>query len=286
VPSVSDTKPGTAGRAALLVLGVLVLVLVPASASARTVYINAELSQEYYAGQPTGEHWQSTAAVSAYYRTTSQALSFGDGTLVLAPAATLGRFTASLSDPLPVVPLSCTWHGTPGDRHQLAELQDGTPFAHALSIQWPGYPSMWDQVRSSVSTPRCGLVFMDDPLEGNVKWALQGATGTGGGNHFIFAAVPRDTAVESHAVSASIAAMTMSSLLTSPDGASYAVTAQGLLVESTVPFAGHTDVLPAPSILAGGKLPRPLSVKALQKLGRKLVPKKVRYRRSRAAHPA
>jgi hypothetical protein len=273
VPGVSDTKPGTVGRAALLVL--CLLLIVPASAHARTLYINAELSQEYYASQPTGEHWQSTATVSAYYRTTSQALSSGDGTLELAPAATLGTFTAKLSDPLPGVPLNCTWHGAPGAGHRLAELQDGTPFAHALSIQWPGYPGLWDQSLSTSSTPTCMLVFTDTPLQGSVKWSLGDATGTGGGNHFIFAAVPRDTAVENHAASASVAEMTMSSLLTYADGESDTVTAQGLLIESTVPYARHTDLLPARSIPPGGKLPAPLSVDALRKVGLKLVPTKV-----------
>ncbi|MFZ1996946.1 MAG: hypothetical protein WAU75_22715 [Solirubrobacteraceae bacterium] len=273
MPGTSDTKPGTVGRAGLLVM--CLLLIVPASAHAQPIYINAELAQEYYASQPTGEHWQSTATVSAYYRTTSQALSAGDGTLELAPAAVLGRFTANLSDPLLAVPLECAWHGDAGGGHQLAELQDGTPFAHALSIQWPGYPGMWDQALSSSSTARCGLAFTKNPLQGDVKWALGRATGTGGGNHFIFAAVPRDAAVESHAASASVDEMTMRSSLTFPEGARYTVTAQGLLIESTVPYTGHRDVLPAPSVPAGGRLSPPLSVHALRKLGLKLVPKLV-----------
>jgi hypothetical protein len=261
------------GCAALLVT--CLLLIVPASAHARTIYINAELGQEYYASQPTGEHWQSTATVSAYYRTTSQALSAGDGTLSLAPAALLGRFTASLSDPQPAVPLGCTWHGDPGGGHQLAQLQDGTPFAHALSIQWPGYPGMWDQALSSSSTASCVLAFTKNPLQGDVSWALGRATGTGGGNHFIFAAVPRDTAIESHAASASVDEMSMRSVLSYPDGENDTVTAQGLLIESTVPYSGHRDVLPAPPIPAGGRLSPPLSVNALRRLGLKLVPKRV-----------
>jgi hypothetical protein len=251
------------------------LLVVPASARARQVYINVELSQEYYASQPTGEHYQSTATVSAYYRTTTQALSSGDGTLQLTPTATLGAFTASLSNPLPGVPLQCTWHGVPGGGHQLAELQDGTPFAHALSIPWPGYPGMWNQALSGSSTGRCLPRFADIPRQGEVKWALGSGGGTGGGNHFIFAAVPRDTAVEKQASSASIADMTMTSLLTSADGASYAVTAQGFLVESTVPYSGRRNVLPAPSIPPGGKVSAPLSAGALRKLGLTLVPKRI-----------
>ncbi len=268
---VSHTRAG--GRATLLVS--CLLLLVPASAQARRIYINAELSQAYYASQATGEHWQSTATVSAYYRTTSQALSSGDGTLQLTPTATLGAFTARLSDPLPASPINCTWHGSPGAGHQLAELQDGTPFAHALSIQWPGYPGLWDQSLAGSSTPTCMLVFMDSPLQGSVTWALGRASGTGGGNHFIFAAVPRSTPVENQTSSASVAGMTMRSLLTSSDGGSHAVAAQGLLVESTVPFAGHTRVLPAASIAPGGKLAAPLSVNALRELGLRLVPKRV-----------
>ena len=87
---------------------------VPASARARKLYLNVELSQAYYASQPTGEHWQSTATVSAYYRTTTQALASGDGTLELAPTATLGRFAASLANPVLGPPVDCTWHGAPG----------------------------------------------------------------------------------------------------------------------------------------------------------------------------
>ncbi len=251
------------------------LLAVPASARARKLYLNVELSQAYYASQPTGEHWQSTATVSAYYRTTTQALSSGDGTLQLTPTATRGAFTASLANPVLGAPLDCTWHGAPGGGHRLAELQDGTPFAHAVSIEWPGYPGLWDQTLSTASTGRCGPAFTDTPLQGEVKWALGSGGGTGGGNHFIFAAVPRNEAVESDASSASVADMTMTSLLGAPDGASYAVTAQGFLVESTVPFVGHRDLLPAPSIPAGGKLPAPLRGSALRTLGRSLIPKKV-----------
>ena len=252
-----------------------VLLLVPTSAHARKVYITAELSQEYYAVQATGEHWQSTATVSAYYRTTSQALSSGDGTLQLTPTATLGTFTAKLSNPVLASPLNCTWHGDHGAGHHLAELQDGTPFAHALSIQWPGYPDLWDQSLASSSTPACTLMSMNNPLQGSVKWALGRATGTGGGNHFIFAAVARSAPVEDQTASASVAGMTMRSLLTSADGGRYTVAAQGLLVESTLPFAGHTRVLPAAAISPGGKLAAPLSVNALRELGLKLVPKRV-----------
>jgi hypothetical protein len=251
------------------------LIALPASAHARGLYINVELSQVYYASQPTGEHWQSTATVSAYYRTTTGALSSGDGTLQLTPTATLGTFTAHLSNPVPAVPLDCIWRGTPGGGRQLAQLQDGTPFAHALSIQWPGYPGLWKQALSDASTGRCLSAFTNIPLEGEVKWALGSAGGTGGGNHFIFAAVPRNTAVERGTSSASIAEMTMTSLLTRSDGASYAVTAQGFLVESTLPYAGHRSVLPAPSIPAGDASSAPLSARALRRLGLAVVPKRI-----------
>ncbi|HEY6527024.1 MAG TPA: hypothetical protein VIY10_24775, partial [Solirubrobacteraceae bacterium] len=119
MPGVSVSRPGAGGWAALVVC---LLLAVPASARARMLYLNVELSEAYYASQPTGEHWQSTAAVSAYYRTTTQALASGDGTLELAPAATLGRFTASLANPVLGPPVDCTWHGAPGGGHQLAEL--------------------------------------------------------------------------------------------------------------------------------------------------------------------
>lgn len=251
------------------------LLVVPASAHARRLYINVELSQAYYASLPTGEHWQSAATVSAYYRTTTQALSSGDGTVVLAPTATLGTFTANLVDPVLGVPRNCTWHGAPGGGHQLAELQDGTPFAHALSIQWPGYPGMWDQMLTSASTGKCRPAFTDIPLQGEVKWALGSAGGTGGGNHFIFAAVSRNKAVESQALSASVAAMTMTSLLAGAGGASYAVTAQGFLIESAVPFPGRRDALPAPSIPAGGELRAPLRASTLRKLGLTVLPKRI-----------
>ena len=269
----SVSKPGTRGWAALVVMGLLVVV--PASAQARKLYLNVELSEAYSASQPTGEHWQSTATVSAYYRTTTQALASGDGTLELAPTATLGRFAASLANPVLGPPVDCTWHGAPGGGHQLAELQDGTPFAHAVSIKWPGYPGMWDQTLSTASTGRCGSAFTDTPLQGEVKWALGSGGGTGGGNHFIFAAVPRNEAVESQASSASVADMTMRSLLGAVTGATYAVTAQGFLVESSVPFAGHRDLLPTPTIPAGGTPPAPLRGSALRALGLGLIPKKI-----------
>jgi hypothetical protein len=69
--------------------------------------------------------------------------------------------------------------------------------------------------------------------------------------------------------------MTMTSLLTRSDGASYAVSAQGFLVESTVPFAGHHDVLAAPSALAGAKLSAPMTVGALRRLGLQVVPRRI-----------
>jgi hypothetical protein len=252
------------------------LLAMPASAHARRIYINVELGQAGDVSQPTGDGWQSMASVSAYYRTTSQALSADDGTLVLVPQAIVGRFTATLADALPGLARNCAWHGAPGGGHQLAELQDGTPFAHALSIQWPGYPGNWDQSLSATSSGGCTARFTDNPLQGAVRWTLGSAAGTDGGNHFIFAAVPRSTAVESGASSASIAEVTMRSLLTSVDGAIAAVTAQGFLVESTVPFAGRRrDVLPAAAISAAGALPAPLSPRALRALGSELVPKRV-----------
>jgi hypothetical protein len=253
----------------------LSLVLVAPPAQARHVYINAELSQEHYASLPTGEHWQSTASVSAYYRTTSQALSSGDGTLQLAPSATVAAFTAGLSDPLSVVPLNCTWHGNRGAGHQLARLQDGTPFAHALSIQWPGYPAMWEQSLSSSSTSTCAREFDRNPLQGAVQWALAGTTRTGGGNHFLFAAVPRAQAVEVQKASLAITDMTMTSRLTLANGQSDAVSSQGFLIESSVSFAGHRNVLPVPSIPVGGNLLAPLSASALRRLALKLVPDRV-----------
>ncbi|HEX3976664.1 MAG TPA: hypothetical protein VHW96_10390 [Solirubrobacteraceae bacterium] len=269
----SVSKPGTGGWAALAVM--CLLLVVPASAHARRLYINVELSEAYDASQPTGEQSRSAATVSAYYRTTTQALSSGDGTLELTPTATLGTFTAALANSVLGVPLDCSWHGAPGGGHQLAELQDGTPFAHALSIQWPGYPGMWEQTLSSASTGKCRATFTDIPVQGEVKWALGSGGGTGGGNHFIFAAVPRNKAVESRAASASAAGMTMTSLLAGAGGASYAVVAQGFLVESTVPFAGHRDLLPAPSIPPGGEPRPPLRASALRKLGLTLLPKRI-----------
>ncbi|MGH2892776.1 MAG: hypothetical protein ACRDPM_05840 [Solirubrobacteraceae bacterium] len=271
MPGVIDAKPGTVGWRALVVMGVLLLM--PAAAQARRIYVNIELSQESSASLPAGEQWQSTATMSAYYRTTSQALSSGDGTLQLTPTATLGTFTANLSNPLPGVPLNCTWRGAPGGGHPLAQLQDGTPFAHALSIQWPGSPGMWSQTLSRSSTGKCLPAFVDIPLQGEVKWALGSARGTGGGNHFLFAAAPRNTAVERGAWSASIADMTMTSLLTRSDGASYAVAAQGFLIESTVPYARRKDVLPVPSIFTAGMLSTPLSSQALRRLALQVVPK-------------
>lgn len=248
---------------------------VPASAQGRTLYVNVQLGQAYLAGQPTGERWQSTATVSAYYRTTTQALSAGDGTLQLTPTATRGAFAASLSDPVAGVPLDCSWRGVPGAGHRLAQLQDGTPFAHALSVQWPGYPAMWDQTLSGSSTGRCLSAFTDIPLQGEVKWALGSAAGTGGGNHFIFAAVPRSMTVEGGVFSAAVTPMTMTSLLAHSDGASYAVSAQGFLIESTVPFAGHRTALAAPSVTAAGKLPAPLSLGALRRLALAVVPRRI-----------
>jgi hypothetical protein len=261
-------------RVALLTLCVACLAAAPASA--RTIYINVELSQAGAATHATGERWQSAASVSAYYRTSSQALAAGDGTVVLMPRATLGRFTATLTDALPGLSRNCAWRGAPGGGRRLAELQEGTPFAHALSIQWPGYPGMWKQSLSGSSTGRCTPTFTENPLQGAVRWTLGSGAGTGGGNHFIFAAVPRSAAVESRASSASIAEVTMRSLLTSADGAIAAVAAQGFLVESTVPFAGRRrDVLPAAAISAGGALPAPLSARALRALGSELVPNRV-----------
>jgi hypothetical protein len=276
VAGVSDTRPGAAGWTTFAVM-CAVLFFAPAVAQGRTLYINVELSQAYHASQPSGAHWQSTANVSAYYRTTTQALSSGDGTLQLTPTATLGRFTANLSNPVPVLPLDCTWQGSPGpgSGYPLAQLQDGTPFAHALSVRWPAYPDMWDQTLSGSSTGRCLPAFSAVPLQGQVTWALGSATGNGGGNHFLFAAAPRDAGVERGASSASIAPMTMRSLLTRSDGASYTVAAQGFLVESAVAFAGHRSVLPAPSVPADGVLPAPLGPRALRNLGLQVVPRRI-----------
>jgi len=273
VLGVSDSKHRARICAALAAVGLFVAV--PASAQARKLYINVQLGQGYVASLPTGQRWQSTAAVSAYYVTTTQALSSGDGTLQLTPVATRGAFTASLSNPMPSVPLDCTWHGAPGGGHRLAQLQDGTPFAHAVSIQWPGYPGMWDQTLNRSSTGPCPAAFTDIPLQGEVTWALTSAGGTGGGNHFIFAAVPRSGSVEDGTASASVAPMTMSSLLTRSDGASYAVSSQGFVIESTVPFAGRGVDLPAPAVSAGGTLRRPLSVGALHRLALTLVPRRI-----------
>ncbi len=273
----SDIKPARGGRGALLALCLFVVAASPAQARARararTIYINAELSQTYTAVRPAAEHWQSTASVSAYYRTTSQALSAGDGT-VLTPRATVGRFAASLAETLPAVSRTCTWRGAPG-RGRLAQLQVGTPFAHALSIQWPAYPSMWVQSLSTSSTGRCTSIFTESPLQGDVTWALGSAVGTGGGNHFLFAAASRNTAVESGVFSASVVGMTMRSLLTTPDGQSYAVTAQGFLVESALPYAGHRNVLAAPAVRASGTPAAPLSTRALRELALKVVPKRI-----------
>jgi hypothetical protein len=275
----SDIKRATGARVALLALCLLVVAAAPAQARARarararTIYINAELSQTYAAVRPAAEHWQSTASVSAYYRTTSQALSAGDGTLVLTPRATVGRFAASLAETLPAVSRTCTWRGAPG-RGRVAQLQVGTPFAHALSIQWPAYPSMWVQSLSTSSTGRCMSIFTESPLQGDVTWALGAAGGTGGGNHFLFAAASRNAAVESGVFSASVVGMTMRSLLTTPDGESYAVTAQGFMVESALPYAGHRNVLAAPAVRAGGAPAAPLSTRALRQLALEVVPKR------------
>jgi hypothetical protein len=265
--------PGTGRWAALVVMALLLVT--PSAAHARSLYINVELSQAYSAIQSGGSVGQSTATVSAYYRTTTQALSSGDGTLQLTPTATVGRFTATLANPPLGAPLNCVWHGTPAGGHQLAELQDGTPFAHALSIQWPAYPGMWHQTLSRALTGRCRPTFTDVPLQGAVTWALGSAHGTGGGNHFLFAAVARNAAVQSGAASASVADMTMTSLLVRPGAASDAVTAQGFLVESTVPFAGRRNVLPAPSMSATGSLPGPLGGRALRALASQLVPRRI-----------
>lgn len=272
MPGVSDSRPGTGRWAALAAM--CLLLAMPASAQGRKLYINVQLSQAYVASQAAGARSQSTATVSAYYRTTTEALSAGDGTLQLTPSATRGTFTARLSNPVVGVPLDCSWRGVPGDGHRLAQLQDGTPFAHALSVQWPGYPAMWDQTLSGSSTGHCLAAFTSVPLQGEVRWALGSAGGTGGGNHFIFAAVPRSMAVERGASSAAVTPMTMTSLLTRSDGASYAVSAQGFLVDSTVPFAGHRDVLAAPSV-SGAKLSAPMGVGALRRLGLEVVPRRI-----------
>ena len=67
----------------------------------------------------------------------------------------------------------------------------------------------------------------------------------------------------------------MRSLLTSADGAITAVTAQGFVVESTVPFAGRRrDVLPAAAISAGAHCPS-AGHPALRALGSELVPKRI-----------
>jgi hypothetical protein len=261
------------GRAGLLALCLPGIVAAPASA--RTIYINVELSQASAATQPAGDSWQAAASVSAYYRTTSQALSAGDGTLVLTPRATVGRFTATLTNSLPGPSRSCAWRGVPGAGGQLAQLQEGTPFAHALSVQWPGYPGLWHQSLSSSSTGRCTPTFNDNPLEGAVKWTLGAAGGINGGNHFIFAAVPRSSAVESHTSSASIAEVTMTSLLVSAIGQSAAVSAQGFLVQSTVPFAGRRDVVPPPATSTDGRFAAPLSARALRTLASQLVPRRI-----------
>jgi hypothetical protein len=280
VAGASDTRPGRRGTVAVLAVCLLVVVTVaaaPAQAAPkpRPIYINAELSQTYAAVRPAGERWVSTATMSAYYRTTGQALATGDGTLVLTPRATVGRFAATLTDSLPAVSRTCVWHGARGRGQQLGQLQVGTPFAEAFSIQWPGYPGMWAQSLSGASAGQCTPTFTANPLQGTVTWALGAAGGTSGGNHFLFAATPRATAVESGPFSASISAMTMRSLLTTPDGQSYAVSAQGFLVESRVPFAGHRNVVEAPAARAGGTLAAPLRTGALRKLAFKLVPSRI-----------
>jgi len=277
----SEIEPGRGAKIVLFTACLMAIVcavaaidaVAAAQARARTVYINAELSQTYAAIRPAGERWHSTASVSAYYRTTSQALAAGDGTTVLAPRATVGRFAASLADTLPAVSRTCAWHGAPG--RQLAQLQVGTPFAHAFSIQWPGYPGMWVQSLSNASTGPCSPTFTETPLQGAVTWALDSAGGTSGGNHFLFAATPRTPAVESGAVSASIATMTMRSLLTIPEGPTYAVSAQGFLVESRVPFAGRRNVVSAPAVRPTGTAAAPLAPAALRKLAFELVPKRI-----------
>jgi hypothetical protein len=251
------------------------LLAVPSSAHARPLYINVELSQAYSAIAPGAAVGQSTATVSAYYRTTTRALSAGDGTLQLTPTATLGTFAAALANPLLGMSLNCTWHGAPAAGHRLAELQDGTPFAHALSIRWPDYPGMWRQTLSGASTGTCRPTFTDVPLQGAVRWTLGSAGGKGGGNHFLFAAAARNPAVQSGAASASVADMTMTSLLVRSGGVTGTVTAQGFLVESTVPFAGRRTVLPAPSLSLTGTLSGPLRGTALRALASKLVPRRI-----------
>ena len=281
MPGGSEIKPGRGPKIVWLAACLVAIVctvgamaaLAAAQAQARTVYINAELSQTYAAIRPASERWQSMASMSAYYRTTSPALAAGDGTTVLAPRATVGRFGATLTDTLPAVSRTCVWRGAPG--RQLAQLQIGTPFAHAFSIRWPAYPGMWVQSLSSASSARCSPTFTETPLQGVVTWALGSAGGTSGGNHFLFAATPRTPAVESGAVSASIATMTMRSLLTTPGGQSYAVSAQGFLVESRVPFAGRRNVVSAPVVRPGGNPAAPLGPAALRKLAFELVPKRI-----------
>ena len=277
VVGASEIKPGAVAAVAACLLAALLAAPGPASARTRTrpIYINAELSQAYAAVGPAGQRWGSTATVSAYYRTTAQALATRDGTLVLTPQATVGTFEATLTNALPAVARRCTWHGVARGGHQLARLQVGTPFAHALAIEWPGHPGMWAQSLSSGSTGQCSATFTDTPLEGDVTWALGSAGGTSGGNHFLFAATSRATAVESGPFSAAISAMTMRSLLTTPDGQSYAVSAQGFLVESRVPFARHRNVVAAPKLGGDGVLAAPTSTAAMRRLAAKLVPARI-----------
>ena len=60
----------------------------------------------------------------------------------------------------------------------------------------------------------------------------------------------------------------MRSLLTSADGAIAAVTAQGFLVESTVPFAGRRRrAARAVDLRRAAQLPLPLGARALRALG-------------------
>lgn len=278
--SFGGEKPLTRWLGVLLVFSLALAVPDPASAHSRKIYVNVELDEEYSASQPSGEHWGSVASVSAYYKTTSRALASGGGRLVISPSAIVGTFKAELSDPVPGAPINCTWYGSPGGGHQLAALQDGVPFAGELAIQWPDYPGMWQVSLSSRSTGNCGPTFQYNPLEGDVRWAVGPKTMTGGGNHFIFAAVPRSRAVESQNFSAAISEVTMTSQLDYADGESYSVLAEGFVIESTVPFPGGPVQWTARHLLslpggATGKLPPPLGANAVRTLGLKALPKKI-----------
>jgi hypothetical protein len=260
-------------RLAAAAAGVLVLAPV-AAAKSHPVYITAELSEQYYAALPGDAHQASVSEVSAYYRTTSNALSSGNGNLQIQPSAVLGSFSAGAVDPVPGAPERCGWHGTTGGGFQIAALQDGTPFRGELAIQWPDYPGMWDQRLNAKSTGNCPPTFQSNPLEGNLRWWLEDTFHLGGPpNRFIYLGVPRDKEVELHDMSGAAATFRMRSFQAYSGGQTYRVSAEGFLDESTLPFFDHQTTMPEAILPKTESPPNLLSAAALRRDALKALPK-------------